>query len=157
MRSDADPYTLGNMLLAVIMLPLTVPLALALWVAETWHRRQERAKREQRAKFVAAWTAAPSPEVDFGGIDVALALKGSNGTVPPSAAPAPAPVARAKGTKRGSNSRAYILDRLDREGKHRLARAVRAGDMSASMAAVKAGFRKQKLSVVGGASYAATA
>jgi hypothetical protein len=74
-----------------------------------------------------------------------------DGTVPT----APAPRARgrkkkgANGTaKRGTNSRAYILDRLDRGGHDVLACAVRAGDMSASMAAVKAGFRKQHLKIV---------
>jgi hypothetical protein len=93
-------------------------------------------------------------------------LPSANGTTAPRAARVPtapdgtvptAPASRAgarkkkgaNGTaKRGTNSRAYILDRLDRGGHHVLARAVRAGDMSASMAAVKAGFRKQHLKII---------
>lgn len=43
---------------------------------------------------------------------------------------------------RGSNSRAYILDRLDRDDPE-LATRVRSGELSASAAAIKAGFREQ--------------
>jgi hypothetical protein len=45
--------------------------------------------------------------------------------------------------KRGSNSSAYLLARLDRDGHAALAAKVRAGQLSANAAAVEAGFRKQ--------------
>lgn len=45
--------------------------------------------------------------------------------------------------KMGTNSRAYILDRLDRDGHTELATKVRAAELSASAAAEKMGWRKK--------------
>jgi len=44
--------------------------------------------------------------------------------------------------KRGSNSKLYILSRLDRDGHSELAAKVRAGEMFATVAALRAGYRK---------------
>jgi len=62
--------------------------------------------------------------------------------------------ARAKGNqgadgtlvKRGSNSRAYVIARLDRDGLDDLADHVRAGTLSARRAAIAAGFGQARKS-----------
>jgi hypothetical protein len=101
------------------------------------------------ASLCAATWQAPAPDRRANGTSAPRVPTAPDGTGPP----APAPRARKRkakgangttGTKRGTNSRAYILERLERIGRHDLVRAVRAREMSAK-AAADAGFRSLKL------------
>jgi hypothetical protein len=54
-------------------------------------------------------------------------------------------VGNTKSISRGGTTAAYILARLDRDGFTELAAKVRAGELSANAAAIKAGFRKKSV------------
>jgi hypothetical protein len=116
-----------------------------------------------------AWLEIAAPVFGLFGVHMLMAAFGrpvpvADGTMAPRASRVPAaphgtapsaPARRARkrkakgangatGTKRGTNSRAYILERLERIGRHDLARAVLAKEMSAA-AAADAGFRNLKV------------
>jgi hypothetical protein len=108
---------------------------------------------ELAAAALGAFGFAPAPRANVTVPSVPMAPAAPMPSAPGGTLPlAPAPRAkrrtgkRANGTakKRGTNSRAYILERLERIGRHDLARAVRAKEISAKAAADE-GFRKLRL------------